>query len=452
MTEKIALVELPGGWPKDAPPRSAFLGLAPLGVGGESFEDLASYFRRLAELHLMRPWTLAMRAVAPVISGKSERGRRSIADVCYGLSMNGVTKLADQWVDALSQLTLRNDLHLRTLLPLRDIVPRYKLLSQTERYCPLCYLDDENNKRPKYNRLLWSLDCVKACPVHNVLLVEVRSFASNEGRPFFLPGISRLDGTSLAAANATPATDEQSCMARMTAHLLDDIHHHPEVFESNCSPAPFLKFAINKLFAGVAMNFAQHLGVGKGELSGWTSGDVRPSLPRLLQIAYCCGCAVSDVILGNKVMLRRVALLSPPPVLAPKRRNGAKRPTDVLLTELEAIVKSGAARHGKQAADLLDVSQKYLKKLSPTSWDVLVQRGAEDRRMRTVNRRESRFAEFNRSHAALARKMGLTPTRRDVHEDVFRRTGIRYRFVEGHDFLHRARAIAARPENTRKAR
>ncbi|ABE32854.1 hypothetical protein Bxe_A0076 [Paraburkholderia xenovorans LB400] len=199
----------------------------------------------------MRPWTLALRCVAPLIgSDTSTRGQRHVADSCYERSMNGVTEHAERWVKALSQLTLRNDLHLRTLLPLRDIVPSWKLLSQKERYCPLCYSDDESNKRPKYNRLLWSLDCVMACPVHNVLLVEVGSSGMGGGRPFFLPGVSRLVGSSLAGQMAPPATYEQSCMARMAAHLLDDVHHHPDAFvEGNCSPAPFLKFATKELYA-----------------------------------------------------------------------------------------------------------------------------------------------------------------------------------------------------------
>ncbi|MBB5400529.1 TniQ family protein [Paraburkholderia youngii] len=441
MTTKVHPVSLPGGWPEDSSPRSAFLGLAPLGVSGDSFEDLASYFRRLGELHLMRPWTLAFRSVAPMIVGMSLTSRSHLADSCYGLSMNGVTEHAAKWVEALSALTLRNDLHLRTLLPLRDIVPALKLLSQTERYCPLCYSDDECNKRPRYNRLLWSLGCVQACPIHHVLLLEVGSLGSDEGRPFFLPGVSRLDGSSLAGEETGPATCEQSRMARMAADLLDDVHHHPDVFAGNCNPAPFLRFATDTLFGGVAMNFAQHLGVGKGELSNWMNGNVRPSLPRLLLIAYCCGCAVSDVILGNKVMLRRVTCSSTPAALTPRRRNGAGRPKEVLLTELQAIVHSGAVRNASEAADHLGVSDKHLRRLAPTLQGMLVQRGAESRRTNTVARREYRFGEFNRSFSALAAENGFLPSRRAVHQDVLKRTGIQFRFAEAQEFLRRAHTL-----------
>jgi transcriptional regulator with XRE-family HTH domain len=455
MEEKVALVKLPGGWPEDSPPRSAFLGLAPLGVSGDSFEDLASYFRRLADLHLMRPWTLALRSVAPLISSDmSTRSQRHVADTCYELSMNGVTEHAERWVKALAQLTLRNDLHLRTLLPLRDIVPSWMLLSQKERYCPLCYRDDESNRRPKYNRLLWSLHCVIACPIHNVLLIAADSSGLGGGRPFFLPGISRQDGSSLAAQTAAPATDEQACMARMVAHLLDDVHHHPDIFKGGCSPARFLSFATNKLFAGVATNFAQHLGVGKGALSDWSKGEVRPSLPRLVEIAYSCGCAVSDVILGNTVMLRRVPLSSSRRALSPKERDGFKKGKESLLAELDAIVESGTASNAKEAADQLRVSEKYLRRLAPAHSAVLVRRGAESRQAQTLNRREFRFDAFNQSFSTLAAQRGCLPPRRAVFADAFERTGIRFRFNEGQDFLRRARALVENqtPEKTRPRR
>ncbi|WP_148222972.1 helix-turn-helix transcriptional regulator [Paraburkholderia xenovorans] len=195
------------------------------------------------------------------------------------------------------------------------------------------------------------------------------------------------------------------------------------------------------LYADVAINFAQHLGVGKGALSGWMSGDVKPSLPRLVQIAYCCGCAVSDVILGNTVMLRRVPLSSPLGALSPKERDGFKKGKESLLAELDAIVESGAASNAKEAADQLRVSEKYLRRLAPTQSAVLVQRGAESRQTQTLSRREFRFDAFNQSFSTLAAQRGFLPSRRAVFADAFERTGIRFRFNEGQDFLRRARAL-----------
>jgi hypothetical protein len=68
MTGLKRLVSLPGGWPAESPPRSAFFGLSPAGHNGESFEGLSSYFRRLSAHHRILPRSLARRAVVPLFT------------------------------------------------------------------------------------------------------------------------------------------------------------------------------------------------------------------------------------------------------------------------------------------------------------------------------------------------------------------------------------------------
>ncbi|WP_236860846.1 TniQ family protein [Burkholderia sp. MSMB617WGS] len=175
----------PGGWPEDAPPRSALFSLNPEGQSGDDLEDLASYFRRLSEDHCMLPWTLAFRSVVPLIGSGSTGWRAKMACYCYGLATSGVTELADSWAKALNHATGRNDLQLHTLVPLKAVVPPTKLLSPIERFCPICYAHDESSERPKYNRLLWAVDCVAACPLHCVQLQAVDKSNRNNDNPFW---------------------------------------------------------------------------------------------------------------------------------------------------------------------------------------------------------------------------------------------------------------------------
>jgi hypothetical protein len=168
--------------------------------------------------------------------------------------------IAADWVSALERLTLRNDLRLHTLLPLRNILGSSALLSKFEKFCPRCYRDDECANRPKYNRLLWSIASVDACPIHETLLQPV-PYAWQKMRSFWLPGISRLDGSSLSETSAARANNEQITSARLVAELLDDVHHHPDAFANSNSPSKFLQYAIRMLFNGKGALLANHLGI-----------------------------------------------------------------------------------------------------------------------------------------------------------------------------------------------
>ena len=76
MAEPIVLACTPGGWPEDAPPRSALFGLSPEGHNGDDLEDLASFFRRLSDDHGMLPWTLAFRVIVPLIAKGHPNGAK----------------------------------------------------------------------------------------------------------------------------------------------------------------------------------------------------------------------------------------------------------------------------------------------------------------------------------------------------------------------------------------
>lgn len=439
MNKPILLVRVPGGWPDDAPPRSAFFGLAPEGYNGESYEDLSSYFRRTSAYQRIPPRALAMRALVPLFRDQPVHTlKRSYSD----LTMNGVSDIAVAWVAALERLTLRTDLILRTLLPLRTVVPRFKLLSKIERFCPHCYADDERANRPKYNRLLWSIECVEACPLHNVLLEPV--LGKIKPYTFWLPGLSRLDGSSLANHATREASEMQVKSARLVAELLDDIHQHPYAFENGDSPAEFLRHAINTMYDGRALRLANHLGVDNVAVYGWCSGRISPSLPRLVLIAYCCGCAVSDVILGNKVMLRRQSRPSDANPLVIRQRCGGAKPPEQLLADLERVFESGLARNLSHAARLLDVDEHFLRRLAPAIAARLVQRGRENRHREKIQREEARFVAFWQSFQEL-RSENIYPNDKKVRERMYQHMGRTLNFAEAGRFHKRALRLEKTP-------
>ncbi|WMY11750.1 TniQ family protein [Paraburkholderia phenoliruptrix] len=435
---EVALVSVPAGWPENCPPRSAFFDISPEGVCGASFEDLYSIFRRTCAAHLMRPFSLAHRALTPLVTayGCSQMG--AVEDHILAL-MNGAGIVAERWARALERLTLRNDLYLRTLVPLRHLVPMRGLLCTKERYCPQCFRDDETLSRPTYHRLLWAITSVEACPLHGTLLQSEASPRRARNSPHWLPGVSKVTGRSLAEQPSTSASLEKIELARLVAELVEHVQRNPEIFADSLRSVPLsLHRAVDILFHGVAADFAKHLGVGKGSLHSWMDGSVSPTLSNLVLIAYCCGCTISDILCGAEVCLNK---REPRGTVQKNSRCRTMRASpEVLNAKLTLLFERDDAAGVRDVAANLGVSYKHLRKIAPEGYSALVQRRADNILRRCHENSDLRFLEFYRSFKAL-QKDGIYPSRRKVLRDVFLRTGLHIRFSD-ENFVRRAHALS----------
>ncbi|WP_284508074.1 TniQ family protein [Caballeronia sp. GAOx1] len=440
--EDVALASLPGGWPDGSPARSAFFDVVPEGLCSASFEDLYSVFRRTCAAYNMRPYSLARKALAPLVTPNGCSQLRVADDRTLAL-MNGAGEIAERWIGALGRLTLRSDLRMRTLLPLRNLVPMRGLLSASDRFCPQCFRDDETSNRPKYHRLLWTMTSVEACPLHGMLLQSEGNVLRARGDFHWLPGVSIVTGHSLAAEPSFEATSEKLEAARLVAKLLDDVHRRPEIFETTAAAlGTALHRAVERLFCGVAAHFAKHLGVSKGTLHGWMSGDACPTLPAMVHIAYCCGCQIADLLCGNEVMLSKRDPFARHSKTA-RTRKAALSPVS-LDASLTLALESDEDFCAKKVAANLGMCHKYLRKIAPESYAALVQRRNDMISQERSKNVELRFEEFYRSFESL-RDKGIYPSRRKVAQDVYERTGLRLRFADS-VFVRRAqRASNSRP-------
>ncbi|MET2530207.1 TniQ family protein [Ralstonia pseudosolanacearum] len=440
---------VPGGWPHDAPPRSRLFNLAPGGYDGQSREELRSYFRRLCAAHRMRPWTMANRVVIPAALERDVIDVKLRADQCFDVALAGVSSLAAVWADTLNALSCRHDLQLLTLLPLKALLPTNRLVTAAFRFCPRCYESDEVTGREKYDRLLWTIDAVKACPVHEVTLVERRRIGDRVGLlAFFAPGVCRSTGESLASCAAVSAPPLDVDGARRIASLLDEAVFIGEHAPESAGVRAFLQHAVASLFDGNSARFAEHLRVGKSQVHGWQQGHSRPSLPRLVQIAQACDCGISDILLGNRSFLRAVPMERfGAPQLAPKRRAGASAPREELLASLKQAVECGSIATMREAATCLDVSEKFLRKLAPDVCNRIVERGAQLRKLASQAKQDALGRAYLAEHSAL-RGRGIYPSRRKVVAGMKAKYGVSYRFPD----LQRAQRAAMRMAPVSKCR
>lgn len=163
--------------------------LTPIGLGSDQCESIPGFVSRLAVAHQVSIINLIR-----YLDGLVERERRDYnhlqallrADndtlVPSLIAATGCDELARCKLDSLSRV-----MHFRN----RPQIARL-------RHCPVCLA--ESRFPDSWNRLIWEVEWVEACPRHNVLLVEsvcgcpqAQWFAP--GRRFFRPGVCRFCGS-----------------------------------------------------------------------------------------------------------------------------------------------------------------------------------------------------------------------------------------------------------------
>ena len=149
----------------------------PIGIGTSNTESLSSYLFRLAQEHCVTPQKLIMGEIAPLIMGDNYHSEMIAKNVntIFGNSdakpaINGMRDMTRSLVDALEILTLRQDLKFLSCLTWKGMIRDRGLFRQNRAWCPKCFEQWRQEKKPIYEPLLWSFKDVNFCPQHHCLL------------------------------------------------------------------------------------------------------------------------------------------------------------------------------------------------------------------------------------------------------------------------------------------
>jgi hypothetical protein len=172
------------------PNRSRLYSLEPIAVETPYTESLSSYLIRLAQEHCVTPQKLIMGEIAPIMIGdryEAETIANNVSSL-FGNSdakpaINGMRDMTRSLVDALENLTLRQDLRFLSCLTWKDIISDRGLFRQDKAWCPLCFEAMRQEKKPIYEPLLWSFREVSFCPEHQYELCAPRSGSLRDRRP-----------------------------------------------------------------------------------------------------------------------------------------------------------------------------------------------------------------------------------------------------------------------------
>jgi transcriptional regulator with XRE-family HTH domain len=308
-------------WEAEVPgplPHSRLYHLDPVGTGSPMVESLTSYVMRLAEEHSVSPHVLMCQEILPLLNRSYlyQEGR-PVHDILGGFwpqsaVLNGVTPLAKDFVQLLSQLTARDDLYCLTMLPWREVISPTRLFRRTRAWCPRCYEEWRETNQIIYGPLLWQFSIVNTCPLHdrqlewlcpNPTCMRQQSPIHPRGHPGYCGWCRRWLGSSSSnnAPRLTARTVEERARQQWVCETMGDLLSavsNPAVKVQQDKFAAMISFYIDRVANGKISTFAHLLQVSIASVWKWQHGQDIPQLATLLKICSRLGISPLCLLTG----------------------------------------------------------------------------------------------------------------------------------------------------------
>ena len=295
--DSITLPKIP-----EIPQRSRLFFLEPIGVGTPWTESLSSYLCRLAQEHCVTPQKLITREIAPflalsfqentTLTSKNYQSRDFFCIKDRTGAANGTGIIASDLVQALEQLTLRENLIDLTLLKWSPVLSQRKLTRSVKAWCPSCYQEWYSKNQIIYDPLLWSFHTIDICPHHHLDLQtrcphchqELLPLAS-KSRPGYCSNCGQWLGQNISCDKSI--LKEKSWQTWVINNLGSIVAHSPNLSTIDQKKvAQSLQMCIEQTTQGNIAAFARLIGFPKNQVWMWSKGKVIPQLSALLRTCY----------------------------------------------------------------------------------------------------------------------------------------------------------------------
>lgn len=300
----------------DLPPRSRLYPLAPVGIGTAQAESLTSYLMRLAAAHCLSPGTLYKQVIYPLVRAETAHPGRALRPSSLAVigfiraahSWNGVHKSTSNLVQALERLTCVPGLHLLTWLPWEAVLSSQLLLRRQRVWCPHCLAQWQSKGQTIYEPLLWTLQVVRMCPIHDCALAEVCSGCQRKLKTLTSNvraghcsqcqqwlGYSGEDQWSSAGLRESSQQQEQ----RWIVESIGELIVRAPGLSNSLSPKwvdENLEEMISRLVKGNDPAFAELIGVRNKIVSFWQGGRNIPRLEFILKLCYRFNLSAADFL------------------------------------------------------------------------------------------------------------------------------------------------------------
>src|SRR6266851_6768959 len=317
--EAEAICEL---WEAEAPDHlshSRLYHLDPVGIGSPMVESLTSYVMRLAEAHSVQPHVLMCQEILPLLNRsylyrEGQPDHNSLGGFWPQSSvLNGLTPLAKDFVQLLSQLTGRDDLHCLTMLPWQEVISPTRLFRRTRGWCPRCYEEWREKNRIIYGPLLWQFSIVDTCLLHdrqlewrcpNPTCIRQQSPLHPRGHPGYCGWCHRWLGSSSSNNDQRSATRtvEERAWQQWVGDTMGDLLSavsNPAVKVQQDKFVAMISFYVDRVANGNISTFAQLLQVSIASVWKWQHEQDIPQLATLLKICSRLGISPLCLITGE---------------------------------------------------------------------------------------------------------------------------------------------------------
>lgn len=381
------------------PTRGRFM-MDPLGVGTSEIEALSSLFCRIADRH----WMLTVPLWNSLASypGKVKRSKGHPEKRLTLRSMNGHGRVASTVVELLKRESLVvNQL---TLLPWKNVLDpmAHDLLRSTRAWCPVCWTEDRDSGNPIYVRLLWVMNAVIYCPKH---YIELQTLCWNcESTQDVLPRIPRVSICGKCGADLIKKIDrrrlrncnprgKETWIASSLGSLIKCTCASGVNIEANaCQTA--LNTLAARHFDNSIETLADAIGMSRRMIRQWASGETKPYLSGLLELAHRTQIPLAEMLLEGVGLTHPSSWLkNKRPTFVARGKKLTKERIDQIRTELHRAIKSKKS---------IAISVKKFARSLGTSYLVVKYHFPEEYRLL---QEKSRLAELRSWKAVMAKRI-----------------------------------------------
>ena len=353
------------------PERSILYAPVPRGQGTAFGESLTSYLARLAEAHCVYPGVLLQEMIVPrVLAEKETSGEAPLEHPLFRrdgsgshlINVSGARSLSA--LRALSELTLRTDLHGLALLGLADLLPPRRLTRRALAWCPICYERWQASEQILYDPLLWIFQEISLCTQHHVRLrthcphcarsLPALTWRSRPGYCAFCAGPLFGRGVGVLEPVA-PNTSEFIWQQWVTDALGTVVAQLPQVSDGPKRERIQLvvSHAVEQLADGNIAAFARLLGLPRNTVENWCQGKRIPEMDMLLRLCYRLNLSLCDVLFQEGETLH-MSLKDPmPPALFASRKR-----TPIDKERIFHLLEQVASKAGNPPPSLKEVGQR----------------------------------------------------------------------------------------------
>ena len=247
------------------------------------------------------------------------------------------------------------------------------------KWCPHCYYADISSGLPPYDRLLWSIDLVRHCPVHEVSLSAVCPDCGKGRAPhLFGRDISGFCPRCRCWLGRPPDTwrcafDDQERHSRWVTRSLADLLEAPP--PSGVDLLPNIQISIRRLaelhHGGKIAHLARQIRRNKSVIATWLSSRSRPSWDALCDISYAYQLPLDQMFQGVVAEIKLSEPIVLPHVVRPRQGHHRKRPVardPIVVAAFLASVAKGdypSIKSVRSAAARLDMNVREIYRIAP---------------------------------------------------------------------------------------